>query len=749
MLPRIIQYSTHCIIVLWIVFFTRNRLSTIRCQFILVPNRLDSNNFLNQFILLSSQPAENRIRTNITIGLDQNLSDVLLRKSIEFTEGIKKVQFDEDAISTVVPNSDGSEKTSKIKKRIANSRKLFVKSDLLANGQTKDFNLNENILIYFQTDKPIYRSTETVRFRLLLTDANLMPIESNCNLTIKNHQKVKLDFAKLSLTKPYYFADYSFDLPLITKTGIWNADVLCGRAVKDDLRFEVREYTVPVMKVDIETPSYLLYTSQSLSIRLNATYFYGKPVNGYVYFSIFIKNETHTDKLNTNLFCIKDGHLRIDLKENLFSRNIISPKLIFLEAIITDLSTETKEKIKSKNIKLVQSPFKISLRFLNRFYKTKLANYIAKIQQIEITDVDDKPVENVPLDVEITSKSEIDIKPYQVNGNDDIFRTDEHGLVILTFRIDTVLEDLKMKIKTIDPNYSDSEQTSKETSLNYFDEKDLILISNQRKIFYTADELFFSSIVTYGDISDENLFYILISKGHILEMSKIVDKQINFYITNRMAPYVRILVLGLTGNQTLVADSFRIQVVQKQCGVDVEIKDKILPPGANLLLKLRGQLNDIVALNAVDQSVSALTGKQSSMVSKQKFLQYLERNDFGLDRIGGKNSLEIIKNAGFQIFGVEDQRSLNHRKKRIKRNHSSYSESEILGFCSRQHFCCWLALHQPQHKSCQQGRSLIASYSKRTKNECERIYFECCLCRQRGRSIFMASSRKSSKTLSL
>lgn len=351
--------------------------------------------------------------------------------------------------------------------------------------------------------------------------------------------------------------------------------------------------------------------------------------------------------------------------------------------------------------------------------------------------------------MEITSKSEIDIKPYQVNGNDDIFRTDEHGLVILTFRIDTVLEDLKMKIKTIDPNYSDSEQTSKETSLNYFDEKDLILISNQRKIFYTADELFFSSIVTYGDISDENLFYILISKGHILEMSKIVDKQINFYITNRMAPYVRILVLGLTGNQTLVADSFRIQVVQKQCGVDVEIKDKILPPGANLLLKLRGQLNDIVALNAVDQSVSALTGKQSSMVSKQKFLQYLERNDFGLDRIGGKNSLEIIKNAGFQIFGVEDQRSLNHRKKRIKRNHSSYSESEILGFCSRQHFCCWLALHQPQHKSCQQGRSLIASYSKRTKNECERIYFECCLCRQRGRSIFMASSRKSSKTLSL
>ncbi|OTF71432.1 hypothetical protein BLA29_011409, partial [Euroglyphus maynei] len=110
-------------------------------------------------------------------------------------------------------------------------KKIYLKIEFSSSEQQLfqgDFNLTHDSMIYFQTDKPIYRPNEMVRFRVLEIDRSLNSKSDICNLTIKNHQKIKLDFISLTLEAPYYIAEYEFQLPQIAKEGIWEAELFCN-----------------------------------------------------------------------------------------------------------------------------------------------------------------------------------------------------------------------------------------------------------------------------------------------------------------------------------------------------------------------------------------------------------------------------------------------------------------------------------------------------------------------------------------
>lgn len=88
-----------------------------------------------------------------------------------------------------------------------------------------------NGFIFLQTDKPIYRVSETVRFRVLRLDRTLSPINETVVLKIFNHQKIKVEEVVLMTSPPLQIAQHSFNFPLIAKPGTWLADVYYGPKV--------------------------------------------------------------------------------------------------------------------------------------------------------------------------------------------------------------------------------------------------------------------------------------------------------------------------------------------------------------------------------------------------------------------------------------------------------------------------------------------------------------------------------------
>ncbi|KAL4228080.1 Alpha-2-Macroglobulin [Mactra antiquata] len=147
-----------------------------------------------------------------------------------------------------------------------------------------------------QTDKPIYKPGETVKFRVLTMDYrlqqqlisyNLIKIETPNGFRVKEWKDVTTESGVVSLEMPL-----SSDPPL----GIWQISV----STSDESwftaqTFTVDEYVLPKFEVTVKPPSYLFPTSKHIEMEICAKYTYGKPVKGSATVDICYKPKYNYD----------------------------------------------------------------------------------------------------------------------------------------------------------------------------------------------------------------------------------------------------------------------------------------------------------------------------------------------------------------------------------------------------------------------------------------------------------------------
>lgn len=145
------------------------------------------------------------------------------------------------------------------------------------------------------------------------------------------------------------------------------------------MNFEIKDYVAPIINIDIKTPSIHLCSDKEFNVTINATYTYGKPVKGHVFATLEIKDKnTVHRKIPTDLFCLNNGFIYLPFKFN-FCNEIINmlPLQIGVEAVVSDMATNLKEKATVSRTILSSFLYKISSNLTTKFYKPKLANYIA------------------------------------------------------------------------------------------------------------------------------------------------------------------------------------------------------------------------------------------------------------------------------------------------------------------------------------------------------------------------------------
>ncbi|XP_076341788.1 alpha-2-macroglobulin-like protein 1 [Tachypleus tridentatus] len=149
-------------------------------------------------------------------------------------------------------------------------------------NKTKDINLRkQDIIIFLQTDKPIYKPGQTVKFRVL-------PVLSTCLKSIGNKEQGQIWIDDPENIRVAQWLNVSFvdgivqlELPLPKEPvlGHWKVKVRVGQVFRY-LDFEVAEYVLPKFKVSIVPPSYLLANVETISWKVCAEYTYGQPVAG-------------------------------------------------------------------------------------------------------------------------------------------------------------------------------------------------------------------------------------------------------------------------------------------------------------------------------------------------------------------------------------------------------------------------------------------------------------------------------------
>ncbi|XP_005104186.2 alpha-2-macroglobulin [Aplysia californica] len=146
--------------------------------------------------------------------------------------------------------------------------------------------LEDKPITLVQTDKPMYKPGQKVKFRIMTLLKDLTPRIGKINsifITDPNQIRVK-QFVNVD-TKG--LASLEFQLSSEAKLGIWKIDVTMmdkgeNNAVPVPTTFEVKEYVLPRFEVEVNPPPFLLANTEIIEGSVCAKYTYGKMVQGFL-----------------------------------------------------------------------------------------------------------------------------------------------------------------------------------------------------------------------------------------------------------------------------------------------------------------------------------------------------------------------------------------------------------------------------------------------------------------------------------
>ncbi|XP_044154020.1 LOW QUALITY PROTEIN: alpha-2-macroglobulin-like protein 1 [Bufo gargarizans] len=137
----------------------------------------------------------------------------------------------------------------------------------------KKMDLDSKILI--QTDKPLYKPGQTVKFRIVSINEKFQPEETELPLVeLQDPRKNRIgQFLNVSLTQG--IADLSYSLSPEPQFGEYSI-----RVNQKVHTFNVEEYVLPKFEVILELPTNILKSTQAFPVKTCGRYTYGKPVQG-------------------------------------------------------------------------------------------------------------------------------------------------------------------------------------------------------------------------------------------------------------------------------------------------------------------------------------------------------------------------------------------------------------------------------------------------------------------------------------
>uniref|UniRef100_A0A182NV97 TEP1-F n=1 Tax=Anopheles dirus TaxID=7168 RepID=A0A182NV97_9DIPT len=227
-----------------------------------------------------------------------------------------------------------------------------------------------------QTDKPVYKPDDMVRFRVIVLDTELKPpahVESvNVSIYDSEDNVVRCwDSAKL-FTGVF---ESTFQVPSAAKHGIWNITVNIEDVQIASKRFEVKEYVLSSFDLQIVPSVMPLAKHGGLNLTITAKYPSQKPLKGKAevelhseYDEIYHKEEFEMFGVTQKWFPFNSA---LDMSED---QRIVQLKITFVESLTNStISKETEitvykypyrvEIVKNRSHHLLEPKFKYALQF--------------------------------------------------------------------------------------------------------------------------------------------------------------------------------------------------------------------------------------------------------------------------------------------------------------------------------------------------------------------------------------------------
>uniref|UniRef100_A0A8D2H2Q0 Uncharacterized protein n=1 Tax=Urocitellus parryii TaxID=9999 RepID=A0A8D2H2Q0_UROPR len=507
------------------------------------------------------------------------------------------------------------------------SSEQFAFVTLLARGDTLTIFERRSVAIsseekvtFVQTDKPIYKPGENVKFRIVTLDTRFKPIE---DLVSSDPQNNKI-FQWQNVTSFRNITQLSFQLisePIIGDYTI----VVKGKSGNTLMHeFTVNKYVLPKFEVKVSAPQTITISDDEFQVDTCAKYTYGQSVQGKAQIRICRKFISSTSCENENNEICEQ--FIAQLKNSCVSQ--IVPTKVFqfyrsgllmtlnINVVVTEFGTGVQISEKT-SIFITPLLGRVNFENMDPFYRRGISYF----GTLKFYDPNNIPLASKLLQLELNDK---------FIGN---YTTDEDGEA--QFSIDTSdIFDPEFNLKAsyvqpkscypnswLTPEYSDayfrvSRFYSRTSSFLKIAPEPKQLRCNQQKIITIHYSL---NPDAYKDDSHVNFYYLMMVKGAIFlsGQKEIKNKAWNgnfsfpISISADLAPVAVLFVYTLHPSGEIVADSVKFQI--EKCfknKVSIKFHKEQGLPGSNASLNLQAAPDSFCALRAVDTSVLLLKSEQ-------------------------------------------------------------------------------------------------------------------------------------------
>ena len=460
------------------------------------------------------------------------------------------------------------------------------------------------VILFLETDKPIYKPGQELRIRALRLSSDLKPIPGPVTVEIQDAKGIKVYKREVEADE---FGMASASLPLSSEPnlGIWKLTALSGGQTAH-LDVRVEEYSLPKYEITVDMPQDWILVNDAVVGMVSAEYNFGKPVRGDVeivasrYVGQWEEYATFTKEI--------DGETSFELPAPGYVAG--SPAAggqgnLQLNVTVREQGTGYVEQT-SRLITVAASPVNLQLIPAGSYFSPGLPFSMLLVAETP---------GNEPVDADAEIHLDYYGEELERIGRESLDAEVTGGKALVELSPPAEAVAMTVTARTTGGGAQLALQASYSPSGNFID------------VEQTGDPLLEvggqADFRVHSTSEERNFYYEVLSRGRVIFSSMARTPEIAFSLTPDMAPSARLVVYQILPNNEVAADYLPFQVtagypMQISAGFSVEQAR----PGdsVDILVNTAGAAK--VGLTAVDRSVFILAENRLNL---QQVFAELER----------------------------------------------------------------------------------------------------------------------------
>ncbi|XP_028616887.1 murinoglobulin-1-like isoform X2 [Grammomys surdaster] len=484
---------------------------------------------------------------------------------------------------------------------------------------------NKESVVFIQTDKPVYKPGQSVKFRVVSMDKNLHPLNELFPLAYIEDPKMNQIMQWRDIKTENGLKQMSFSLASEPIQGPYKIVLQKQSGVKEEHSFTVMEFVLPRFDVDVTVPNAISVHDEILSVTACAKYTYGKPVPGdvkiticYEYEYYISETESECKEINSQLDNNGCTTQEANITELQLNRSYYRVQLLRVNATVTEEGTGL-EFNGSGTTKIERTTSKLIFLKADSHFRHGIPFFV----KVHLVDIKGAPIPN----------KQVFIKAQEISYT-DATTTDQHGLA--KFSIDTSGisgYSLNIRVYNMEQNSCSHSICIEEThaeahhvayavyslsrSYIYLEtESSSILPCNQ---IHTVQAHFILKGKNLGVLTELLFHYLVMAQGSIIQTGNHTHHvepgesavkgsfALEIPVEFSMVPMAKMLIYTILPDGEVIADSAAFEV--EKClrnKVDLSFSSSQSLPGSQTRLRVTASPQSLCGLRAVDQSVLLL-----------------------------------------------------------------------------------------------------------------------------------------------